>query len=59
MKGTGILEKKNITNIKNFRIKPKNGESLLQFEKRVIKLISNRKFEEKSFLFTQGVLKFF
>ena len=56
----GILEKKNIANIKNFRIKPKNGESLLQFEKRVIKLISNRTFEEKSFFcLHKGVLKVF
>ena len=56
----GILEKKNISNIKNFKIKPKNGESLNQFERRIVKLISNRKFEEKSFFcLHKGVLKVF
>jgi broad specificity phosphatase PhoE len=56
----GVLEKKSISNIKNFKIKPRNGESFDQFERRIIDLISFRKFEEKSFFcLHKGVLKVF
>lgn len=56
----GNLEKKTKKLITDFNIKPKNGESLIQFEKRILKTINQNTFSEKSlFCLHKGVLKVF